>query len=125
LLNFQDITDKAYIVNGAIEEIKDYNTRQSLQVLPYDLVIRQPSAESIKHGKIKIKYFLNQITVLIYLLFKVSDFSKKTGDYASLSAVDIQLIALAYELCRENNDFKNLTKPDVKYIFNKKLNYQK
>jgi hypothetical protein len=43
----------------------------------------------------------------------VSDFAKKTGDYASLSAVDVQLIALAYELCKEHNDFKELTKPDV------------
>ena len=28
----------------------------------------------------------------------VNEFAKKTGDYASLSAVDIRLIALTYEL---------------------------
>lgn len=49
----KDITDKAYIVNGAIDEIKDTNTRQSLQILPYDLVVRQPNTDSIKYGKFR------------------------------------------------------------------------
>ena len=33
----------------------------------------------------------------------VLDFSKKTGDYVSISPVDGQVIALAYELLVKNN----------------------
>lgn len=32
------------------------------------------------------------------LLFTVTEFSKKTGDYPSLSATDIQVLALTYQL---------------------------
>lgn len=32
----------------------------------------------------------------------VSEFAKKTGDYPSLSAVDIRLMALTYELERQH-----------------------
>ena len=32
----------------------------------------------------------------------VTDFSKKTGDYRSLSAVDIRVLALVYELEKEH-----------------------
>ena len=31
-------------------------------------------------------------------LFTVTEFSKKTGDYPSLSATDIQVLALTYQL---------------------------
>ena len=33
--------------------------------------------------------------------FRVSDFAKKTGDYPSLSAVDIRVLALTYQLEKE------------------------
>lgn len=33
-----------------------------------------------------------------HLLFSVTEFSKKTGDYPSLSATDIQVLALTYQL---------------------------
>merc|ERR1719228_1864570 len=45
--------------------------------MPLDISYRQPSAEAVK---------------------KVSDFARKTGDYASLSAVDIRVLAVTYEL---------------------------
>ena len=55
--------------------------------------------------------------------FLVHGFSKKTGDYSSLSAVDIQLLALTYQLCKENltsEELKNLrlepTKKEVKCL---------
>lgn len=38
------------------------------------------------------------LTELWNLLFTVTEFSKKTGDYPSLSATDIQVLALTYQL---------------------------
>ncbi len=34
-----------------IDEIKDENTRRSLQVLPFEFTFKQPHAESVKYGK--------------------------------------------------------------------------
>merc|ERR1719452_332887 len=45
--------------------------------MPYDLTFKQPSAEAVK---------------------KISDFARKTGDYASFSAVDIRVLAVTYDL---------------------------
>merc|ERR1719431_2573273 len=45
--------------------------------MPLDISYRQPSADAVK---------------------KVSDFARKTGDYASLSAVDIRVLAVTYDL---------------------------
>lgn len=38
------------------------------------------------------------LTEVEHLLFTVTEFSKKTGDYPSLSATDIQVLALTYQL---------------------------
>ena len=38
----------------------------------------------------------------MFTMFSVTEFSKKTGDYRSLSAVDIRLMALAYQLEKEH-----------------------
>ena len=38
------------------------------------------------------------LTEVETLLFTVTEFSKKTGDYPSLSATDIQVLALTYQL---------------------------
>ena len=50
---------------------------------------------------------------MVQLLFEllVVNFSRKTGDYSNLSVVDIQLLALTYQLCKENlseDEFKAL-----------------
>lgn len=50
---------------------------KALVVLPYDLEILQVDQEAVK---------------------VISDFSKKTGDYAALSATDIKVLALTYQL---------------------------
>lgn len=51
-----------------------------LCVLPYELTVDEPSPDSVKH---------------------VIEFAKKTGDYLSLSAADIKVIALTYQLEKE------------------------
>lgn len=48
------------------------------------------------------------------VMFLVTEFAKKTGDYASLSATDIKVIALTYQLERENVGTDHLkTSPTV------------
>jgi rRNA maturation endonuclease Nob1 len=62
---------------GVLEEIRDKQARQHLDALPFHLHIREPTSEGLK---------------------KVIEFSKKTGDYASLSVVDLHVLALLYDL---------------------------
>lgn len=88
------IGEKIYTVPKVVNEIKDKATLQRLQFLPYQLTPKTPSPESIKI---------------------VTEFSKKTGDYRSLSAVDIQVIALTYQLEKENVGTDHIkTVPDSK-----------
>ena len=65
----RELGDNLITLPEVIEEIRDKETRRRLEVLPFDLEFKQPSTEAIQ---------------------KITEFSKKTGDYASLSAVDIR-----------------------------------
>lgn len=47
---FERNADKVYTVQEVVSEIKDAVTRQRLQVLPYELEVREPSHEAVKHG---------------------------------------------------------------------------
>ncbi|XP_060041269.1 RNA-binding protein NOB1 isoform X2 [Erinaceus europaeus] len=73
----QDIGKNIYTIRDVVGEIRDKATRRRLAVLPYELRFRQPGAEAVR---------------------RVTEFSKKTGDYPSLSATDIQVLALTYQL---------------------------
>ncbi|XP_063801533.1 RNA-binding protein NOB1 [Pseudophryne corroboree] len=77
----QEIGIHIYTVREVVNEIRDKATRRRLAVLPYELLFREPRPESIQ---------------------LVTEFSKKTGDYASLSATDIKVLALAYQLEAEH-----------------------
>lgn len=77
-----------------MDEIRDKPTRRSLAFLPYELKFKEPLPEHIR---------------------TVTEFSKKTGDYASLSATDIKVLALTYQLELEHVGSQHLKKePDVK-----------
>lgn len=39
-------------IKDVVNEIRDANTRQRLQVLPYELTFREPSQAAISHGKV-------------------------------------------------------------------------
>ncbi|XP_045120933.1 RNA-binding protein NOB1-like isoform X3 [Portunus trituberculatus] len=69
--------EQLYSVPEIISEIRDKETRRRLEALPFPITMRQPQPHSIKF---------------------VNEFSKKTGDYASLSLADIKVLALTYEL---------------------------
>lgn len=63
-----------------VKEITSKRQLRRLVVLPYDLEVKEVYPENI--------------TV-------ITEFSKKTGDYASLSATDIKVMALTYQLEKE------------------------
>lgn len=85
----QEIGENIYTVAEVVSEIKDKATKQRLQVLPYKLNYRVPSPEAVKI---------------------MTDFSKLTGDYPSLSAVDIKVLALTYMLEKEHVGTDHLSK---------------
>lgn len=64
-------------VPEVVKEIKNKRQLKRLCVLPYDLVVDEPSVEAVQH---------------------VIAFAKKTGDYLSLSSADLKVIALTYQL---------------------------
>jgi len=72
--------EKFYTVPAVLQEIRDAKARQHLESLPFELVAKEASQESVQ---------------------VVIDFAKKTGDYQSLSSVDLQVLGLLYDLERE------------------------
>uniref|UniRef100_A0A1A9UEH5 RNA-binding protein NOB1 n=1 Tax=Glossina austeni TaxID=7395 RepID=A0A1A9UEH5_GLOAU len=72
-----EYADNVLTVPEVLSEVRNKRQIKRLCVLPYDLQVREPRIESVKH---------------------CVQFSKKTGDYISLSGIDIKVIALVYEL---------------------------
>lgn len=59
---------------------------------------------------------MKYLIALIVCTELVSEFSKKTGDYPVLSAVDMRIIALTYELHKTYvgvNDLRSVPLPEV------------
>ncbi|EAT42876.1 AAEL005628-PA [Aedes aegypti] len=77
----QDLAENCYTVQGVVDEIKNDRQLKRLVVLPYSLQVREPDSE---------------------VLAKVTNFAKKTGDFASLSLVDLKVLALTYQLEKEH-----------------------
>lgn len=90
-----DMCENVYTVEELISEIRDAATRQRLSVLPYTLHLRQPSTEA---------------------LHAVTAFSKLTGDYRSLSAVDLKVLALTYQLEKEHCGVDNIRTAPSKQV---------
>lgn len=76
----QDIGVNIITEQDVVNEITNKRQLRRLVVLPYDLKVQNAFPENIKF---------------------VTEFSKKTGDYTSLSATDIKVIALTYQLEKE------------------------
>ncbi|KAL7406076.1 hypothetical protein ABVT39_012874 [Epinephelus coioides] len=90
----QEIGRNIYTLRDVVDEIRDKPTRRSLAFLPYQLNFKEPHPEHIR---------------------LVTEFSKKTGDYPSLSATDIKVLALTYQLELEHVGSKHLKKePEIK-----------
>lgn len=78
--NLQEIAENVYTVQEVIDEITNDRQRRKLVVLPYDIAVKDVFTENLKF---------------------ITEFSKKTGDYTSLSATDLKIIALTYQLEKE------------------------
>ncbi|CAH1109687.1 unnamed protein product [Psylliodes chrysocephalus] len=76
----QDIAENIITCPEVLEEIKNKRQLRRLVVLPYNLIIKEVFPESV---------------------IVITEFSKKTGDYPSLSATDIKVMALTYQLEKE------------------------
>ncbi|XP_014467540.1 PREDICTED: RNA-binding protein NOB1 [Dinoponera quadriceps] len=76
----QDIGVNILTEQAVVDEIINKRQLRRLVVLPYDLKVQEAFTEDVKF---------------------VTEFSKKTGDYTSLSATDIKVIALTYQLEKE------------------------
>lgn len=93
-VDLANLGDRVFTIREVVAEIRDSATKQRLAVLPYELNFRTPSVES---------------------LHAVTEFSKKTGDYKSLSAVDLRVLALTYQLEKEFCDAQHIkTEPTRK-----------
>jgi len=77
------LRDKAqlyYTVPAVLQEIRDAKARQHMGSLPFELITREASPEGVQ---------------------AMVNFSRQTGDYQSLSSVDLQVLGLLYDLERE------------------------
>ncbi|RZC41609.1 NOB1 Zn bind domain containing protein [Asbolus verrucosus] len=100
----QDVAKKIITCQDVVNEILNKRQLKRLVVLPYDLEIKDVFPENIK---------------------AVTEFTKKTGDYPSLSATDIKVMALTYQLEKEHVGVEHLrTEPVVQRSVNVVTNKQ-
>ncbi|PSN57590.1 hypothetical protein C0J52_00534 [Blattella germanica] len=89
-----EISSEITTVQEVVNEITSKRQIRRLVVLPYDLVLKEVFPENVQF---------------------ITDFSKKTGDYPSLSSTDIKVMALTYQLEKEKVGTSHLnTTPTVK-----------
>jgi len=88
----REIASHVVTLRDVVDEIRDKPTRQRLQVLPYELEFRQPTSKGLK---------------------VVTEFSKKTGDYGSLSMTDLNVLAVTYDLEVEQAGSQHLNSEPV------------
>lgn len=89
-----ELSSQIVTVQEVVNEITSKRQIRRLVVLPYDLQLKDVFQENIKF---------------------ITEFSKKTGDYPSLSATDIKVMALTYQLEKEKVGTDHLnTEPQVK-----------
>ncbi|KTG43667.1 hypothetical protein cypCar_00041103 [Cyprinus carpio] len=94
LAPLKEIGKNIYTLKDVVDEIRDKQTKRNLAFLPYKLNFKEPFPEHVRF---------------------VTEFAKKTGDYPSLSATDIKVLALTYQLETENVGTEHLKKePETK-----------
>ncbi|XP_013781882.1 RNA-binding protein NOB1-like [Limulus polyphemus] len=102
--SLHELGEKLYTLPEVLGEIKDKHTKERLHSLPVELCFREPPSELIK---------------------LVSDFAKKSGDYPTLSAVDLRVLALTYLLEKEHVGTEHLkTEPYTTMVESKSANIE-
>eukprot|EP00605_Chrysophyceae_sp_TOSAG23-4_P000351 GSChrysophyteH1.ASY1.ANO1.398.1 assembled CDS len=81
--NFHRIAKRFVTIDEVVSEIRDSKSRDLLLKLPFDLEICQPTEKAMK---------------------AIADFTRKSGDFSSLSLTDLKVLALSYSLEMENNN---------------------
>lgn len=87
---------KYYMLPDVVKELKDSATRHRVQTFPYKIHDRQVSDDALRAGR-RFRWW-KCLLVDALLLLAVSDFARKTGDIATLSATDLRVLALTYML---------------------------
>ncbi|KAF7283442.1 RNA-binding protein NOB1 [Rhynchophorus ferrugineus] len=82
-----DVAEHIITCQDVVEEVTNKRQLRRLVALPYNLIVKDVFPEYVK---------------------LVTEFSKKTGDYPSLSATDIKVMALTYQLEKDKNGIKHL-----------------
>jgi len=85
--SLHEFSDNIITCKEVVEEITNRRQLRRLVVLPYDLIIKDVFPENIRI---------------------ITEFSKKTGDYPTLSATDVKVMALTYQLEKEKNGVEHL-----------------
>ena len=96
----QNLGENIYTCSEVLGEIKSKWAKDQLQVLPYEIKIKEPDDEDLQF---------------------VLKFAKKTGDLFSLSNTDLKVVALAVRMERERNgniDHINATPSTTKIVSN-------
>ncbi|KAK3831852.1 MAG: Nin one binding Zn-ribbon like-domain-containing protein [Linnemannia gamsii] len=81
------LADKFYTIPEVLNEIRDKQARKDLDMLPFDIQVINPNESSVR---------------------AVSAFARKTGDLAVLSATDLRVLALAYQIELETCGMKRI-----------------
>jgi RNA-binding protein NOB1 len=101
LTHVEELATGFFTVQEVMNEVRDEKARHFQKTFPFEIKIREPSLESMKF---------------------VTEFAKKTGDFASLSLTDIKVVALVYTLEKEvhgNVDHIRIEPTTVPTIINK------
>ncbi|KAI1299521.1 Nin1 binding protein [Mortierella claussenii] len=87
------LADKFYTIPEVLNEIRDRQARNDLAMLPFDIQVINPTEASVR---------------------AVAAFARKTGDYAVLSATDLRVLALTYQLEFEHCGMKRIRAEPVR-----------
>lgn len=90
-------TTRLITTPDVLDELKDLKTKEFIDSLPFSIEVVDPDQK---------------------VLELVKDFAKKTGDIASLSLVDMELIAVAYAVYKKEG-LENLLRKDPPPILEK------
>ena len=96
-----------------LNEVRDKQSRSSIENVVYNFEVRAPSAEALKAGSFFLSFHMPYNAV--------SEFAKKTGDYSVLSVVDLKVLALAYMLHCEILGADTLTKEPRAWVLQHRL----
>lgn len=101
-----NVAREYYTCPEVIDEIRSSHSRQYLDQLPFEIKIEDPTESAMRAGNDDSTRDMPYLKVTLCIL--VIEFSKKTGDFASLSMPDIKVMALTYTLEERTNGLDNI-----------------